>query len=561
MAKAMAISVMGSVIEKAVPMLGDTSSIHARQGAGMLVRLLVEGLGMEMVPYSPLLVVPLLRCMSDSDPCVRQSVTHSFAALVPLLPLARVLPPPLGLGEGVSSRSTEDAQFLEQLLDNSHIDDYKLFIEIKVALRRFGRNVMLQTLAHILVTIGLRYQQEGINWLSFLKRFKLHGILCDDIGLGKTLQASAIVASDIAERRASNNGKDLLSLIIYPSTLVGQWAYEIEKYIDTSVMKPLLYVGSVLERTSLRCYFEKHNVIITSYDVVRKDIDYLEELDWNYCILDEGHIIKNSKSKITGSVKQLKAEHRLILSGTPIQNSILKLWSLFDFLMPGFHGTERQVDDDSVLPIQFQTAYGKPLLASKDSKCSAKFSEAGTLAMEALHKQVMPFLLRRTKDEALSDLPEKTIQDRYCDLSPVQLKLYEQFSGSDVRKDISTLVKVNEAAETPEADSRSPKASSHVFQALKYLLKLCSHPLLVVDKKSPDSLMSILSELISCTDIMSHLRELHHSPKLVALQEILEECGIGMDISTEGSIGVGQHRVLIFAQHKHYHILAVGWLR
>ncbi|KAF6176669.1 hypothetical protein GIB67_034531 [Kingdonia uniflora] len=521
MAKAMAISVMGSVIEKAVPMLGDTSSIHARQGAGMLVRLLVEGLGMEMVPYSPLLVVPLLRCMSDSDPCVRQSVTHSFAALVPLLPLARGLPPPLGLGEGVSSRSTEDAQFLEQLLDNSHIDDYKLFIEIKVALRR--------------------YQQEGINWLSFLKRFKLHGILCDDMGLGKTLQASAIVASDIAERRASNNGKDLLSLIICPSTLVGHWAYEIEKYIDTSVMKPLQYVGSVLERTSLRCYFEKHNVIITSYDVVRKDIDYLGELDWNYCILDEGHIIKNSKSKITGAVKQLKAEHRLILSGTPIQNNILELWSLFDFLMPGFLGTERQ----------FQAAYGKPLLASKDSKCSAKFAEAGALAMEALHKQVMPFLLRRTKDEVLSDLPEKIIQDRYCDLSPVQLKLYEQFSGSDVRKDISTLVKVNEAAETPEADSRSPKASSHVFQALKYLLKLCSHPLLVVDKKSPDSLMSILSELISGSDIMSDLRELHHSPKLVALQEILEECGIGMDISSsEGSISVGQHRVLIFAQHK-----------
>lgn len=164
-----------------------------------------------------------------------------------------------------------------------------------------------------------RYQQEGINWLAFLRRFKLHGILCDDMGLGKTLQASAIVASDIEEHRTSKDGAYPPSLIICPSTLVGHWAYEIEKYIDSSVITTLQYVGSAHDRMSLQGLFEKHNVIITSYDVVRKDVDYLGQLFWNYCILDEGHIIKNSKSKITSAVKQLKAQHRLILSGTPIQ--------------------------------------------------------------------------------------------------------------------------------------------------------------------------------------------------------------------------------------------------
>ncbi|XP_077236335.1 ROOT GROWTH DEFECTIVE 3 isoform X2 [Tasmannia lanceolata] len=521
MAKSMTTRVMGIVIEKVIPMLGDSNSVHSRQGAGMLVSLLVQGLGVELVPYAPLLVVPLLGCMSDCDHAVRQSVTHSFAALVPLLPLAKGLPSPVGLSESLS-RNTEDAQFLEQLLDNSHIGDYKLCTELKVTLRR--------------------YQQEGINWLSFLKRFKLHGILCDDMGLGKTLQASAIVASDIAERRASNIGKDHLSLIICPSTLVGHWAYEIEKYIDPSTMTPLQYVGSVQERASLRDQFEKYNVIITSYDVIRKDIEHLGQLVWTYCILDEGHIIKNSKSKITGAVKQLKAEHRLILSGTPIQNNVLELWSLFDFLMPGFLGTERQ----------FHTAYGKPLVAARDSKCSAKDAEAGALAMEALHKQVMPFLLRRTKDEVLSDLPEKIIQDRYCNLSPVQLKLYEQFSGSNASKNISSMV--IETTNASEETNPSPKASTHVFQALQYLLKLCSHPLLVLGEKPPDSLMCILSELIPCSSsILSELHELHHSPKLVALQEILEECGIGLDASSsEGVAGVGQHRVLIFAQHKSF---------
>lgn len=521
MAKSMTTNVMAAVIEDAIPMLGDVTSVHARQGAGMLISSLVQGLGVELVPYARLLVVPLLRCMSDCDHSVRQSVTRSFAALVPLLPLARGLAPPSGLNEGLA-RNAEDAQFLEQLLDNSHIDDYKLCTELKVTLRR--------------------YQQEGINWLAFLKRFKLHGILCDDMGLGKTLQASAIVASDVAEFRALNNCEDVQpSLIVCPSTLVGHWAFEIEKYIDASLISTLQYSGSAQERICLREQFHKHNVIITSYDVVRKDIDYLGQSLWNYCILDEGHIIKNAKSKITAAVKQLKAQHRLILSGTPIQNNIMDLWSLFDFLMPGFLGTDRQ----------FQATYGKPLLAARDPKCSAKDAEAGVLAMEALHKQVMPFLLRRTKDEVLSDLPEKIIQDRYCDLSPVQLKLYEQFSGSLVRQEISSMVKLDDSAK-PEGNSASPKASTHVFQALQYLLKLCSHPLLVAGEKMPESLVCQLHELLppNC-DILSELHKLHHSPKLVALQEILEECGIGVDASSsDNAVSVGQHRVLIFAQHK-----------
>uniref|UniRef100_A0A1J3DBB1 TATA-binding protein-associated factor BTAF1 n=1 Tax=Noccaea caerulescens TaxID=107243 RepID=A0A1J3DBB1_NOCCA len=522
MAKSMTTNVMAAVVENAIPMLGDLTCINARQGAGMLIGLLVQGLGVELVPYSPLLVVPLLRCMSDVDSSVRQSVTRSFAALVPMLPLARGVPPPVGLSKDLSSNA-EDAKFLEQLLDNSHIDDYKLCTELKVTLRR--------------------YQQEGINWLGFLKRFKLHGILCDDMGLGKTLQASAIVASDAAEHRGSKDDPDVFpSIIVCPSTLVGHWAFEIEKFIDLSLLSVLQYVGSAQDRSSLREQFKNHNVIITSYDVVRKDADYLTQFSWNYCILDEGHIIKNAKSKITSAVKQLKAQHRLILSGTPIQNNIMELWSLFDFLMPGFLGTERQ----------FQASYGKPLLAARDPKCSAKDAEAGVLAMEALHKQVMPFLLRRTKEEVLSDLPEKIIQDRYCDLSPIQLKLYEQFSGSHAKQEISSIIKVDGSADSGNAEVAPTKASTHVFQALQYLLKLCSHPLLVLGEKVSEPVASDLSAMINgCSDIITELHKVQHSPKLVALQEILEECGIGSDASnSDGTLSVGQHRVLIFAQHK-----------
>ena len=128
-------SVMESVIVKVIPMLEDLSSLCPRQGAGMLMSLLVQGMGVDLVAYAPLLIVPLLKCMSDSDQVVRSTVTHSFAALVPLLPLAKGLPLPSGLSEDLS-RNAEDAKFLEQLLDNSQIDDYKLPVKLKFVLRR-----------------------------------------------------------------------------------------------------------------------------------------------------------------------------------------------------------------------------------------------------------------------------------------------------------------------------------------------------------------------------------------------------------------------------------------
>ena len=168
MAKSITTSVMGAVIEKAIPLLRDSSSVHARQGAGMLVSLLVQGLGVELVPYAPLLVVPLLRCMSDADHTVRQSVTHSFAALVPLLPLARGHPPPSGLSESLS-KNEEDAKFLEQLLDNSHIDDYKLPINLKVELRRYvsAHINFLVTVQHIFVSSVISLTTVKVNIDSY----------------------------------------------------------------------------------------------------------------------------------------------------------------------------------------------------------------------------------------------------------------------------------------------------------------------------------------------------------------------------------------------------------
>lgn len=192
------------------------------------------------------------------------------------------------------------------------------------------------------------------------------------MGLGKTLQSICILASKIHERAEvhkktkSPDSVHLPSLVVCPPTLTGHWFHEIKTYADN--LRPLLYTGTPAERTRLHGQMKKSDAVITSYEVVRKDIDYLSKIDWNYCILDEGHIIKNGRTKLTKAVKMIRANHRLILSGTPIQNNVLELWSLFDFLMPGFLGSEKA----------FNERFGKPILASRDAKSSSKEQEAGT---------------------------------------------------------------------------------------------------------------------------------------------------------------------------------------
>eukprot|EP00899_Mesostigma_viride_P012526 jgi/Mesvir1/21274/Mv21673-RA.3 len=515
--------VLALFLHQALPLLADMRSSSTRRGVARAVSLLVSSLGHAVVPYAVLLLVPLLGRMSDPDKGVRETVTQCFAELVPLLPLARGMPLPDGLDESLRQHNASDGRFLEQLLDNKKVDDYALPVRINGELRR--------------------YQQEGINWLAFLKRFGLHGILCDDMGLGKTLQATAIVAADKVEREEFNKGAPLPSLVVCPPTLVANWEHEVFKFCG-HVLRPVMYMGPPAARAHLQKQIANANydVVITSYEVVRKDVAELAAIAWNYLILDEGHIIKNAKAKITQAVKQLTARHRLLLSGTPIQNNVLELWSLFDFLMPGFLGSEQQ----------FYATYGRALQVARNAKGGATApSEKGVLALDALHRQVMPFLLRRTKDEVLSDLPPKILQDIMCELSPLQLRLYEDFASSNARHQLDEMVGAL-AGEREDATPDVEQAPAHVFQALQYLRKLCSHPLLVLDPSQRKHREALAAE---GGDVAK--RSLHHAPKLVALQQLLHNCGIGLPEEDSGGPALvpeggssGQHRVLIFAQMK-----------
>ncbi|WAQ86176.1 hypothetical protein PtA15_6A808 [Puccinia triticina] len=510
-------------INHVLPLVGDPVNLAHRQGAIEMLSRLVDVLSIKILAYIIFLVVPVLGRMSDPDDDVRHVATHTFACLIKLMPLEAGVPDPTGFPPEMLEKRQSERQFLSQLLGGSKIEEYNIPIKVKADLRK--------------------YQRDGISWLAFLAKYQLHGILCDDMGLGKTLQSICILASKHHERaeqhalQPSPSTVHLPSLVVCPPTLTGHWAHEIRTYAPN--LKPLLYVGGPPERMILSKKIKKHDVVILSYDIVRNDIERLSKFTWNYCILDEGHIIKNAKSKLSQAVKLLKANHRLILSGTPIQNNALELWSLFDFLMPGFLGTEKY----------FNERFGRPISASRDAKSSSKEQEAGALALEALHKQVLPFLLRRLKEDVLDDLPPKIIQDYYCELSPIQKRLYEDFSNSQAKLQAEGLIK----------NSEPTKASAqHVFQALQYLKKLVNHPSLVLRPDLPQH-QPILSKLGP-----KGLRDISHAPKLLALRQILRDCGIGLTTSTHlietvaddggGTTASGgtipQHRVLIFCQMK-----------
>mgnify|MGYP003365488651 FL=1 len=515
-AKVSPIQVMPFIIRDILPMMNNAGAMVDRQGASELIYHLSISMGTEILPYVIFLIVPLLGRMSDSNQYVRGITTTTFASIIKLVPLEEGISDPEGLPEDLMAGREKERDFISQMMDPSKAKPFKLPVAIKATLRK--------------------YQQDGVNWLAFLNHYNLHGILCDDMGLGKTLQTICIIASDQYLRQEdykqtqSITTRPLPSLIVCPPSLTGHWENEFNQY--SPFLKVVVYAGAPSQRFPLRGHFKDADIVVTSYDVARNDLEFLHTFDYNYCVLDEGHIIKNAQSKLAKAVKQLRANHRLILTGTPIQNNVVELWSLFDFLMPGFLGTEKM----------FQDRFAKPIAASRNSKTSSKEQEAGVLALEALHKQVLPFMLRRLKEDVLSDLPPKIIQDYYCELSDLQKQLYEDFAKKQknvVQKDIQN---------TAEVDNKQ-----HIFQALQYMRKLCNHPALVLSPDHPQ--LKQVQQYLQQAHLDLH--DIINAPKLTALRTLLLECGIGeQDIDKKEDNQmiptnvISQHRALIFCQLK-----------
>ncbi len=239
------------------------------------------------------------------------------------------------------------------------------------------------------------YQKAGYNWLRFLGEYRLGGCLADDMGLGKTVQALAMLQ---AEREA---GITTPSLLIMPTSLVYNWEMEAQKFAPR--LKVLTYTGG--SRNKIMSRFNEADLILTSYGITRLDIDELEKFMFNYIILDESQVIKNPTSNIAKAVKRLHSKQKLVLTGTPMENTTLDLWSQMNFINTGLLGGQTY----------FRTEFQNPI--------EKKGDEAKTRKLNAV---VKPFILRRMKSQVATELPEKVENIQYSVMSPEQEKRYEE---------------------------------------------------------------------------------------------------------------------------------------
>jgi SNF2 family DNA or RNA helicase len=286
------------------------------------------------------------------------------------------------------------------------------------------------------------YQSEGVRWLERLRMMFLNGILADDMGLGKTLQA--IVALTQYMKKKTGH-----ALIVCPTSLLYNWKEEFAKF--NPKFKVTVVDGIPSNRKKLIEQMENYDVMITSYTLLQKDIESYKTTHFSYVILDEAQHIKNRGTRNAKSVKMVHAEHRLILSGTPIENSLDELWSLFDFLMPGFLGSYDR----------FVEKYIR--ISGKDQVKN----------LEYLRKKVSPFILRRMKADVLDDLPPVSEIVWHCQLSDVQQELYRSYAES-ARDELVKLV---------QRDGFD-RVQIHVLATLTRLKQICCHPAIFAKEKA-----------------------------------------------------------------------------
>jgi len=297
--------------------------------------------------------------------------------------------------------------------------------------------------------------------LKFLREFSFGGCLADDMGLGKTVQVLAMLAGRTAERGKAARRP---SLVVVPRSLVFNWLEESKRF------SPGLSIldHSHAARTKGGEHLADYDVVLTTYGTLRNDAAYLKDVEFDYVILDEAHAIKNPASESAKAARLLKGRHRLALSGTPVQNHLGDLWSLFDFLNPGMLGASSA-------------------LAGASGATRGIDQETGVMLARALR----PFILRRTKEEVAKDLPEKLEQTIFCELDATQRKAYDQLKQY-YRANLLELV----------AKQGMNKAKIQILEALLRLRQAACHPGLIDKTKTSDSsakldtLLPRLSEIV-----------------------------------------------------------------
>lgn len=288
------------------------------------------------------------------------------------------------------------------------------------------------------------YQKAGYNWLRFLNEYKLGGCLADDMGLGKTVQTLTLL---LAEKKAGAG----TSLLVMPTSLIYNWEMEAGKF--TPELKILNYTGTLRNKDITR--FKNFDLVLTSYGIARLDIELLQNFFFNYVILDESQVIKNPTSNIAKAVRELKSRHKLVLTGTPIENTTLDLWSQMTFINPGILGSQTY----------FRNEYQHPIEKKADEARSKKLGAI-----------IKPFILRRHKSQVATELPAKVEHVQYSEMTTEQEKRYEEVKAH-YREKIFKLIE-----QEGLGNSRFM-----ILEGLTKLRQLANHPRMVEQGYSGDS--------------------------------------------------------------------------
>jgi SNF2 family DNA or RNA helicase len=300
-----------------------------------------------------------------------------------------------------------------------------------------------------------QYQVEGLSWLHWLQSSKLGGCLADDMGLGKTIQTLALLQYNnenlpSVNRKISGEKLTLFedpaqkftSLIIVPASLIYNWENEIKRFVPG--MKICSYKGN--QRKKSTSYFHGFDIILSSYHTVRQDIDIISTYHFHYIILDESQVIKNPASMVYKTVIMLKSDYRLVLTGTPVENSLTDLWTQLNFVNPGLLGNLSF----------FRREFAKPIEKKRDDDKELE-----------LRKIIKPFILRRTKEMVAKDLPPVIEQTVFCDMTEEQARLYDE-EKSIVRNSILKNIE----------SSGMEKSAMVVLQGLMKLRQISNHPVM-----------------------------------------------------------------------------------
>ena len=257
------------------------------------------------------------------------------------------------------------------------------------------------------------YQKRGVAWLDFLKRSQFGGILADEMGLGKTLQVLALLQSlKLRAATGERTRKALGALVVCPTSLVFNWLNEVKRFVPDLTV--LALQGA--QRKKLFSEIGKFDITITSYALIRRDLEFYQAHEFEVIVLDEAQHIKNRETQNAKAVKAVRGKHRIVLTGTPMENSVLDLWSIFDFLMPGYLGSATD----------FRDRYELPIVKEKSQD-----------VMDRLGRRLRPFVMRRTKREVAPELPEKLEQTVICPLNAEQKEVYTQVMDVSRREVLS----------------------------------------------------------------------------------------------------------------------------